>query len=93
MSKNMILSAKYSQKILDRSKQSAKDAVKTISKGEIEKTAEVADNLLGNEMANKITEISKTSQQNSLKAIESETKNRNTKKNIYILRKKTKSYF
>ena len=40
ISKN--LSVKYSQKFFDHTKQSATDALKTISKREIQKTAKVA---------------------------------------------------
>ena len=48
MSKNV--SSKYSQKLLDHAKKSATDALKTASKGAIEKTAE-AGNLIGNKIA------------------------------------------
>ena len=46
ISKN--LSGKYSQKLLDHAKQSATDALKTISKTVIKKTAEATGYLIGN---------------------------------------------
>ena len=54
----------YSQKLLDHAKQSATDAFKTASKRAIQKTAEATCHLIGKKMANKITNIPKTSQQN-----------------------------
>ena len=46
ISKN--LSGKYSQKLLDHSKKSATDALKTSSKRVIQKTAEATGDLIGN---------------------------------------------
>ena len=67
ISKN--ISGKYSpdklvmhQKLLDHAKQSATDAPKTSSKRVIQKTAEVAGDLISNKIANKVTRISKNSQ-------------------------------
>ena len=51
------VSGKYSQKLKDRSKQSATDAIKTASKREIQKTAEATGNFFadaGNEIADEI---------------------------------------
>ena len=59
-----ILSGKYSQKLHDHTKQSATDALKTASKRVIQKT-EVAGDLIGNKIADKITTVSKTSPQNT----------------------------
>ena len=53
VAKNM--SNKYSQKIVDTSKKSATDAIKTASKRAIQKTAEATGDLIGNEIADKIT--------------------------------------
>ena len=50
------LSNKYGQKLVDRAKRSATDALKTASKRAIQKTAE---DLVGNKIADKITSISK----------------------------------
>ena len=53
------LSNKYGQKLLDSSKKSTTDAIKTASKKAIQKTAEATDDLIGNKIANKITSVSK----------------------------------
>ena len=45
----------------DHAKQSAADSIKTASKRVIHKTAEATSDLIGNEIADKITRISKTS--------------------------------
>ena len=47
------LSGKYSQTLLDHAKQFATDAVKTVSKGEIQKTVELTGDLIGNKIADK----------------------------------------
>ena len=67
MSKN--LSGKYSQKRLDYARKSATDAFETASKRAIQKTAEATGDLVGNKIADRITEISKNSQQNNLETI------------------------
>ena len=54
------LSGKYRQKLLDHAKQSATDALKTASKIQIHKTAEATGNLIGNEIADKIINVSRT---------------------------------
>ena len=59
MGKN--LSNKYSQKLLDSVKKSTTEANKTDSKRSIQNTAEAASDLIGNEIADKITSISKKS--------------------------------
>ena len=66
------LSGKYSQKGLDLAKQSATDVVKTASELAIQKKAEVTGDLIGNKIANKITKISKHSQQNNLETATNE---------------------
>ena len=48
ISKN--LSGKYSQKLLDHAKQSATDALKTISKSVLQKAAEATVDLIGNKI-------------------------------------------
>ena len=53
MDKN--LSSKYSQKLIETAKKSATDAMKTVSKRAIQKTAEARGDLIGNEIADKIT--------------------------------------
>ena len=56
------LSNKYGQKILDSTKRSTTDAIKTASKRPIQKTAEATGVLIGNKIADKITSVSKKSE-------------------------------
>ena len=56
---------KYSQKLLDHAKQSATDVIKTSSKRAVTKTTEATGNLIGNKIAGRIVQVSKTSQNNS----------------------------
>ena len=67
ISKN--LSGKYSQKLLDHDKQSAADALKFTLKRVIQETAEGTVDLIGNEIANRITKVSISSLQNNSKTI------------------------
>ena len=69
---NKNLSSKYSQKLLDHAKQSATDVLKTASKRVIHKTAGTTGDLMGNEIGDKITRISKISSQNNSEANEEE---------------------
>ena len=55
ISKN--LSGKYSQKLLDRAKKSATDALKTSSKIVIQKIAEATSDVIGNKIADRITKV------------------------------------
>ena len=57
----MILSSISSQKCLGHAKQSATDALKTNSKNAIQKIAEATGDLIDNNIANKITQVSKIS--------------------------------
>ena len=59
MDKN--LGNKYCHKLLDIAKKSTTDAIKTASKRAIQKTAEATGDLIGNEIADKITSVSKKS--------------------------------
>ena len=63
---------KYSQKLLNHAKQSTTDAIKTNSKRVIQKTAETAGYFIGNNIANKITKVSKNSQQNNSETVTNE---------------------
>ena len=54
-SRNLI--SKYSQKLIDHAKQSATDALQTVSKTAIQKTAEATGGLIGNKIADKITRV------------------------------------
>ena len=55
------LSNKYSQNIIDTTKKSAMNAIKTASQQAIQKTAEATGDLVGNKIADRITSISKKS--------------------------------
>ena len=57
VAKNM--SNKCSKKLVDTAKKSATDAIKTASKRAIQKTAKATGDLIGNEIADKITSASK----------------------------------
>ena len=59
ISKN--LSGKYGQNLPDHAKQSATDSIKTVSKREIQKTAEATGDLI----ENKITRVPKSSPKNN----------------------------
>ena len=62
ISKN--LSSKYGQRLLDHTKLSGTDAIKT-SKWVIQKVAEATGALIGNKISNKLTKLSKNLQQNN----------------------------
>ena len=83
VAKNM--SDKYSQKLVDTAKKSAADAIKTASKRAIQKTAEATEDLVGNEIADKITSASKKSHN---KEIQSNEVNNEIPKERYISPKK-----
>ena len=55
------MSNKYGKKLVDTAKKSATDAIKTASEREIQKTAETTGDLVGYEIADKITSVSKKS--------------------------------
>ena len=57
MGKNF--SNKYSEKLLDAAKKSTTDAIKTVSKRAIQKTAETTGDLISNKIAYKIVSASK----------------------------------
>ena len=50
---------KYGQKLFDSTKKPTTDAIKTALKQAIQKTAEATGDLTGNEIADKITSVSK----------------------------------
>ena len=70
-----ILISKYSQKPLDHGKQSATDALKTVSKRVIQKTAETTGHLIGNKIADKVTKVTKPLPQNNLEIVTNEEEN------------------
>ena len=53
------MSNKYGKKLLDTSKKSATDAIKTASERAIQKTGEATGDLIGNKITDKITSVSK----------------------------------
>ena len=53
------LSNKYGQKHLDSAKKITTDAIKTVSKRAIQKTAEATGDLIGNKITDKIASVSK----------------------------------
>ena len=59
------LSSKYGQKLLDSTKKSTTDAIKTASNRAIQKTAETTGDLIGNKIVDKITSVSKKSSNNN----------------------------
>ena len=83
------LSNKYGKKLLDNTKKSTTDAIKTASKRAIQKTADATGDLIGNKIADKITSVSKKSpiNINNNDNVEFTT---HTKR--YISRRKTTNY-
>ena len=59
------MSSKYGKKLVDTTKKSARDAIKTVSKRAIQKPAEATVDLVGNKIADKITGISKKKSNNN----------------------------
>ena len=66
------MSGKYIQKLLDHTKQFAIDALKIFLKRAIQKTAETTGDLIHNKIADKITKVQKTSQQNYSETVKNE---------------------
>ena len=59
---NEILSGKYSQKLLHHAKQSVTHALRTTWKYVIQKIVKATGDLIGNKIANRITNVSQNSQ-------------------------------
>ena len=59
------LSNKYGKKLLNNTKKSTIDPIKTASKRAIQKTAEATVDLIGNKIADKTTSVSKKSSNNN----------------------------
>ena len=78
------LSNKYSQKLLDSSKNSTADAIKTASKRLIQEPAEATGDLVRNKIANKITSFSKKS---TAKLHSKESRNDETDEDVEIATK------
>ena len=91
ITKNKNLSSKYSQKLLDHAKQSALDTLKTTSKRVIQETAEAIGDLIGNKITDRITKVSKNSEQNNSDTVINEH-DKEIPKERYISRRKTENY-
>ena len=72
------------KKLLDHTKQTATDALKTTSKQVIQKTAEPTGDLVGNKIVNRITKVSRHSLQNNSETITNEHDKEVPKKDIYL---------
>ena len=84
-----ILTTKYTQKLHEDAKQSATDALKSTSIRVIQKMAETTRDLIGNNIADKITNVSKNLQQiNSNENYKKIPKERYIYIYIYISRKR-----
>ena len=87
------LSDKYSQKRIETDKKSTTDALKTVSKRGIQKTAESTGDLIGNKIGNKITSISKKPVKGLPNKDETDDIELTThKKKIYITKRKAAIY-
>ena len=71
------------QKLLDHTKQSVADAFKTTSKRVVQKTAKTTGELIGDKIANRITKVTKKSQQINLETVTDEN-DKETPKEKYI---------
>ena len=72
-------SNKYGQKLLNSTKKSKTDAIKTASKRAIQKTADATGDLIGNKIADKITSVSA-----ELRSTKNATENNNTNNKIEV---------
>ena len=78
-------SSKYGQKLLDSAKKCTTDAIKTVSKTAVQKTAEATGDLIRNEIADKITSVSEKKSTKELPNDETEVSvKRATPKKRYI---------
>ena len=86
------LSNKYGQNLVDIDKKSATDALKTASKRAIQRTAEATGHVVGNNIADKITSISKKKKTSCKTTSCSQIKQimKYRKKDIYIHKKDNK---
>ena len=73
------MSGKYSQKPFDHAKLFATDVLKASSKRVIKMTAGATGDLTGNKTPNKISKVSKNSQQNNLETVTNENDKEITK--------------
>ena len=74
-------------------KESTTDAIKTASKRAIQKTAETTNDLIGNTIASKMTNISKkSSTELHSKSLQNNEANHKIERKIHVSRKKTANY-
>ena len=88
ISKN--LSGNYRQKLFDHTKQSATDALKTISKRAIQKTAKATAYLIGNKIAHRITKSQNLYHRMIQKQLQMSMIKKYLKKDIYLRKKDRK---
>ena len=84
------LSNKYGQKLLDSTKKSATEDIKTASKRAIQKTAEATGDLIGNKIADKTTSASQKSSSNNNNNVDENSELTTHKKDIYLQKKDNK---
>ena len=84
------LSNKYGQKLLDSTKKSATEDIKTASKRAIQKTAEGTGDLIGNKIADKTTSVSQKSSSNNNNNDDENSELTTHKKDIYLQKKDNK---
>ena len=75
---------------IDNAERSATNAFSTSSKRVIQKTAEASGGLIGNKIANRITKVSKNSQQNNLKTIKKQQEKEILKKDTNLQKRDKK---
>ena len=75
---------------IDNAERSATNAFRTSSKRVIQKTVEASGGLIGNKIANRITKVSKNSQQNNLKTIKKQQKKEILKKDANLQKRDKK---
>ena len=75
---------------IDNAERSATNAFRTSSKRVIQKTAEASGGLIGNKIANRITKVSKNSQQNNLKTIKKQQEKEILKKDTNLQKRDKK---
>ena len=86
------ISNKYNKKLVDNAKKSATDAIKTTSKRAIQKTAETTGDLIGNQIADKITSVATELHSKNLQGsyIQKKLIMKYQKKDIYLHKKDNK---
>ena len=80
-------SGKYSHRFLNHAKQSAIYSVTLFQKEQFQKSSEATDDLIGNKIPDKFTQVSQTSPESSLGQLEMRMINKYFKKDIYLQKK------